>query len=85
MGLPLGLNVPALAAMNLQPPLVPMMLPPPPYDGAAAGYPPMNAQADLLAKQHLVLQQQQAAAVSLDIFFNFLLIFEFLLPKSHFY
>jgi len=61
MGLPLGLNVPALAAMNLQPPLVPMMLPPPPYDGATAGYPPIS-QADLLAKQHLALQQQQAAA-----------------------
>lgn len=64
MGLPLGLNVPALAAMNLQPPLVPMMLPPPPYDGAANAYPPINAQADLLAKQHLALQQQQAAVVS---------------------
>lgn len=64
MGLPLGLNVPALAAMNLQPPLVPMMLPPPPYDGATSAYPPMNAQADILAKQHLALQQQQAAVVS---------------------
>lgn len=28
MGLPLGLNMNALAAMNLQPPLVPMMMPP---------------------------------------------------------
>ncbi|XP_063981250.1 zinc finger homeobox protein 4 isoform X2 [Diachasmimorpha longicaudata] len=67
MGLPLGLNVPALAAMNLQPPLVPMMLPPPPYDGSNnqnPAYPPMQAQADLLAKQHLALQQQQAAAAS---------------------
>ncbi|XP_070167201.1 zinc finger homeobox protein 3 isoform X3 [Polyergus mexicanus] len=64
MGLPFSLNaVPALAAMNLQPPLVPMMLPPPPYDGATAGYPPIN-QADLLAKQHLALQQQQAAAAA---------------------
>ncbi|XP_043471415.1 zinc finger homeobox protein 4 isoform X2 [Leptopilina heterotoma] len=64
MGLPLGLNVPALAAMNLQPPLVPMMLPPPPYDGAANAYPPINSQADLLAKQHLALQQQQAAVAN---------------------
>ncbi|XP_034937927.1 zinc finger homeobox protein 3 isoform X2 [Chelonus insularis] len=64
MGLPLGLNVPALAAMNLQPPLVPMMLPPPPYDGASATYPPITAQADLIAKQHLALQQQQAAAAN---------------------
>nr|CAD7405163.1 unnamed protein product [Timema cristinae] len=32
MGLPLGLNMNALAAMNLQPPLVPMMMPPPPFD-----------------------------------------------------
>lgn len=31
MALPLGLNMNALAAMNLQPPLVPMMMPPP-YD-----------------------------------------------------
>lgn len=69
MGLPLGLNVPALAAMNLQPPLVPMMLPPPPYDGAASPYPPINPQADIIAKQHLLQQQQQQqAAVSLFIY-----------------
>lgn len=67
MGLPLGLNVPALAAMNLQPPLVPMMLPPPPYDGAAGAYSTMNAQADLLAKQHLALQQQQAVVSFIDL------------------
>ncbi|XP_014473502.1 PREDICTED: zinc finger protein 2-like isoform X2 [Dinoponera quadriceps] len=32
------------------------------YNAAVAGYPWINAQAELLAKQHLALQQQQAAA-----------------------
>ncbi|XP_066140563.1 zinc finger homeobox protein 3 isoform X2 [Euwallacea fornicatus] len=60
MGLPLGLN--ALAAMNLQPPLVPMMMPPPPYDPmgqfAAAG----QEQQSMLVKQQAALMQQQAVA-----------------------
>lgn len=73
MGLPLGLNMNALAAMNLQPPLVPMMMPPPPFDplglaqaqnsmfspqAAAAGMDP----GAIIAKQqqHLLQQQQQA-------------------------
>lgn len=84
MGLPLGLNVPALAAMNLQPPLVPMMMPPPTFDpmvslSQAAAQNPLfsqqNANLDataLLAKQqqHL-LQQQQAVSI---IYFHFILI-----------
>ncbi|KAJ9578428.1 hypothetical protein L9F63_005348, partial [Diploptera punctata] len=73
MGLPIGINMNALAAMNLQPPLVPMMMPPPPFDplalaqaqnplfspqAAAAGMDPSA----LIAKQqqHLLQQQQQA-------------------------
>ncbi|RZF31901.1 hypothetical protein LSTR_LSTR003783 [Laodelphax striatellus] len=75
MGLPLGLNMPAIAAMNLQPPLVPMMMPPPPFDpmvGLGQGQNPLFQQqqssidtASLLAKQqqHL-LQQQQAVNAS---------------------
>jgi AT-binding transcription factor 1 len=65
MGLPLGLNVPALAAMNLQPPLVPVMLPPPAFDGNNSSYSPLSTQSDLLSQQHLSMQQQQhVAAVS---------------------
>ena len=74
MGLPLGLNMQALAAMNLQPPLVPMMMPPPPFDPMASQNPlfPQQAAAAsmdpaaLLAKQqqHL-LQQQQVVSHSL--------------------
>ncbi|KDR20297.1 Zinc finger homeobox protein 3 [Zootermopsis nevadensis] len=77
MGLPLGLNMNALAAMNLQPPLVPMMMPPPPFDplslaqaqnsmfspqAAAAGMDPGS----ILAKQqqHLLQQQQQAVTAA---------------------
>lgn len=61
MGLPLGLN--ALAAMNLQPPLVPLMMPPPPYDPMSqfASQDPQT----MLAKQQAMIQQQ---AVSLDLF-----------------
>lgn len=70
MGLPLGLNMPALAAMNLQPPLVPMMMPPPPFDhlgGLGQGFNPQGAGIDpasLLAKQqqHLLQQQQQVVS-----------------------
>ncbi|CAH1959798.1 unnamed protein product [Acanthoscelides obtectus] len=56
MGLPLGLN--ALAAMNLQPPLVPLMMPPPPYDPISQ-FGPQDQQ--LLAKQQQAMMQQQAA------------------------
>ncbi|XP_049819761.1 zinc finger homeobox protein 4 isoform X3 [Aethina tumida] len=56
MGLPLGLN--ALAAMNLQPPLVPMMMPPPPYDPISQ-FGPQDQQA-LMAKQQAMMQQQAA-------------------------
>ncbi|KAJ8924890.1 hypothetical protein NQ315_001046 [Exocentrus adspersus] len=57
MGLPLGLN--ALAAMNLQPPLVPLMMPPPPYDPISQ-FGPQDQQA-MLAKQQQAMLQQQAA------------------------
>ncbi|KAJ1529247.1 hypothetical protein ONE63_006048 [Megalurothrips usitatus] len=66
MGLPLGLNMQALAAMNLQPPLVPLMMPPPPFDPMAAQNPLFSPQgqnigdpAALLAKQQQALMQQQ--------------------------
>lgn len=52
LGLPLGLNMSALAAMNLQPPLVSLMLPPPPFDAM-----PFSHDAQL--KQQQLLQQQQ--------------------------
>lgn len=59
MGLPIGLN--ALAAMNLQPPLVPLMMPPPPYD-------PMSQfgqdQQAILAKQQAMMQQQAVSIFS---------------------
>ena len=74
MGIPLGLNMPALAAMNLQPPLVPMMMPPPSFDsmvGLGQGQNPLfNPQgmdataAQLLAKQQAMMQQQQQQVVS---------------------
>lgn len=64
MGLPIGLN--ALAAMNLQPPLVPLMMPPPPYDPMTQ-FAPQDQQA-MLAKQQAMMQQQ---AVSVD-FLSFL-------------
>ncbi|XP_045465033.1 zinc finger homeobox protein 4 isoform X2 [Harmonia axyridis] len=51
MGLPLGLN--ALAAMNLQPPLVPLMMPPPPYDAMAQ----FGPQDQLMNKQAMMQQQ----------------------------
>lgn len=83
MGLPLGLNVPALAAMNLQPPLVPVMLPPSNLDGNNA-YSPLTPQSDLIVKQHLALQQQQVVAVSIKkttkILHNFL---KLLLKKDY--
>lgn len=59
MGLPLGLN--ALAAMNLQPPLVPLMMPPPPYGDPIAQFAPQDQQ-QLIAKQQALLQQQQAVS-----------------------
>lgn len=69
MGLPLGLNMQALAAMNLQPPLVPMMMPPPNFESIMAGS-QQNAifqqqpassidPTGILAKQQQLLQQQQ--------------------------
>lgn len=61
MGLPLGLN--ALAAMNLQPPLVPLMMPPPPYGDPMAQFGPQDQQ--LLAKQQAIIQQQQAVSRTL--------------------
>ncbi|KAJ8896986.1 hypothetical protein PR048_002332 [Dryococelus australis] len=75
MGLPLGLNMNALAAMNLQPPLVPMMMPPPPFDHLSLAqvqnplFSPQAAAMDpagLLAKQqqHLLQQQQQAVSAA---------------------
>lgn len=79
MGLPLGLNMPALAAMNLQPPLVPMMMPPP-FDSmtmqqAAAAQQPMfspqsgpnSEQQPNLSKQQM-MHQQQAAQAAVSIF-----------------
>lgn len=79
MGLPLGLNMPALAAMNLQPPLVPMMMPPPGFDHVSLAQAQAQAQqqpmfspqggidpaAALIAKQQQHLLQQQQQAVSL--------------------
>lgn len=61
MGLPLGLN--ALAAMNLQPPLVPLMMPPPSYDPISQ-FGQQDQQA-MMAKQQAMMQQQ---AVSYQIF-----------------
>ncbi|XP_018328820.1 zinc finger homeobox protein 4 isoform X2 [Agrilus planipennis] len=60
MGLPLGLN--ALAAMNLQPPLVPLMMPPPPYDPISQ-FAPQDQQA-MLAKQQVMMQQQVAVSAA---------------------
>ncbi|XP_076271579.1 Zn finger homeodomain 2 isoform X2 [Rhynchophorus ferrugineus] len=54
----LGLN--ALAAMNLQPPLVPLMMPPPPFDPMTQ-FGPQDQQA-MLAKQQAAIMQQQAVA-----------------------
>jgi len=56
MGLPLGLNMNALAAMNLQPPLVPMMMPPP-FDPLGPLFNPLDAQ--MMAKQQQMMGQQQ--------------------------
>lgn len=60
MGLPLGLN--ALAAMNLQPPLVPMMMPPPSYDPISQFGPSQDQQA-MMAKQQQAMMQQQAVSL----------------------
>lgn len=71
MGLPLGLNMQALAAMNLQPPLVPLMMPPPQFDPMGAQNPLFSPQgqgmgdpAAMLAKQQQALMQQQQQVVS---------------------
>ncbi|XP_059469540.1 zinc finger homeobox protein 4 isoform X2 [Neocloeon triangulifer] len=61
MGLPLGLNMNALAAMNLQPPLVPMMMPPP-FDPLGQLFSPMDQQ--MLAKQQQMMGQQQSQSNS---------------------
>lgn len=60
MGLPLGLN--ALAAMNLQPPLVPLMMPPPPYGDPMAQFGPQDQQQIMAKQQQAMLQQQQAVS-----------------------
>lgn len=60
MGLPIGLN--ALAAMNLQPPLVPLMMPPPPYDPMAQFGQDQQA---MLAKQQAMMQQQAVSILLL--------------------
>lgn len=67
MGLPLGLN--ALAAMNLQPPLVPLMMPPPPYDPMAQFGPP--DQQTMLAKQQVMMQQQAVSVECFSFFIKF--------------
>lgn len=59
MGLPLGLN--ALAAMNLQPPLVPLMMPPPPFD-AMQQFAPQEQQAMMAKQQQAAMMQQQAVS-----------------------
>lgn len=67
MGLPLGLNMQALAAMNLQPPLVPMMMPPPNFESIMGSQqnaifqqqPAAMDPTGMLAKQQQLLQQQQ--------------------------
>lgn len=59
MGLPLGINVSALAAMNLQPPLIPVMLPTQPFEMNSSAYSSSVNQSDVLTKQSIVLQQQQ--------------------------
>lgn len=82
MGLPLGLNMPALAAMNLQPPLVPMMMPPPSFDpivGLGQAQNPLfsqqssNLDTSILAKQqqHLIQQQQVVSIFFFPILFYF--------------
>ncbi|KAF4517678.1 hypothetical protein B566_EDAN004972, partial [Ephemera danica] len=58
MGLPLGLNMPALAAMNLQPPLVPMMMPPH-FDPMSPLFNPAALDPQMMAKQQQMMQQQQ--------------------------
>lgn len=65
MGLPLGLN--ALAAMNLQPPLVPLMMPPPPYGDPMSQFGPQDQQALMAKQQAAILQQQQAVSEILHI------------------
>ncbi|KAL1452238.1 hypothetical protein WDU94_006531 [Cyamophila willieti] len=82
MGLPLGLNMPALAAMNLQPPLVPMMMPPP-FDPvamqqAAAAQQPMfspqsggNAEQPPPMSKQQIIQQQNAVQAAVSIPLNF--------------
>ncbi len=81
MGLPLGLNMPALAAMNLQPPLVPMMMPPPSFDsivGLGQAQNPLfsqqNANIDsstiLTKQQQHMMQQQQVVRMFVTFLFS---------------
>lgn len=72
MGLPLGLN--ALAAMNLQPPLVPLMMPPPPYDpmGQFGG----QDQQAMMAKQQAAMLQQQAVSYFLQFLVDIIKLIE---------
>lgn len=59
LGLPLGLNMSALAAMNLQPPLVPLMMPPPPFDSM-----PFSHDAQMKQQQMMQQQQQQVSSMT---------------------
>lgn len=67
LGLPLGLNMGALAAMNLQPPLVPLMLPPPPFDSMPYSH-------DAQLKQQQLLQQQQQVSLITTLLIHKILI-----------
>lgn len=66
MGLPMsmGMNMPFAAAMNMHPPLIPLMMPPPldPLMASAFGHPMMPGAAvdpNFFAAQQKMLQQQQ--------------------------
>ena len=84
MGLPLGLNMPALAAMNLQPPLVPMMMPPPPFEPMVGGQNPLFSPAtdasSLMAKQQQQLLQHQQQAAQATVSFLFCVFFAVQIP-----
>lgn len=74
MGLPIGLN--ALAAMNLQPPLVPLMMPPPPYDHMSQ-FGTQDQQA-IIAKQQALMQQQAVSEKNVYFIFSLLILSLFL-------
>lgn len=62
MALPLGLNMNALAAMNLQPPLVPMMMPPPFDPMSQLGQAGQNSSAAAAAAAAAAMFPQQLSA-----------------------